>query len=122
LAEWTGAGDVEYRWRGRLSAVHLNVVLTVDGRPAGMVSATTPGRDGAVELMSLWIAPFARGRGVGDAAVDFVVAWAKAEYGDAPVTLSVKTDNEPAIRLYRRHSFSDAGSSSDDPTERMMHT
>jgi ribosomal protein S18 acetylase RimI-like enzyme len=122
LADWTGGADVEQRWRGRLTAVHLNLVLTLDGRPAGMVSATTPRHDGAVELMSLWIAPFARGHGVGDAAIDSVIAWAGAEYGDAPVVVSVKTDNEPATRLYRRHGFRDAGPSPDDPTERLMHT
>jgi len=33
--------------------------------------------------------------------------------------LSVKADNEPAIRLYRRHGFRDVGISNDDPTERM---
>jgi len=122
LAEWTGHGDTEQRWRARLATVALNVVLTLEDQPAGMVSATAPGRDGAVELMSLWVAPFARGHGVGDAAIDCVVVWAQAEYGDVSVVLSVKTDNEPAFHLYGRHGFTDAGTSPDDPGERLMRT
>lgn len=122
LAEWTGPGDTEQRWRGRLATVALNVVLTLEDQPAGMVSATAPGRDGAVEMISLWVAPFARGHGVGDAAIDCVVAWANAQYGDVSVVLSVKTDNKPALRLYERHGFTDAGPSPDDPTERLLRT
>jgi len=122
LPEWTGPGDTEQRWRARLATVALNVVLTLDDQPAGMVSATAPGRDGAVELISLWVAPFARGHGVGDAAIDCVVAWAHAEYGDVSVVLSVKTGNKPALHLYRRHDFTDAGPSPDDPNERLMRT
>jgi len=120
LSEWTGAGDTGQRWRARLAAVALNVVLTLDDKPAGMVSATAPGRDGAIELISMWVSPFARGHGVGDAAIGRVLTWAHAEQGGAPVVLSVKTHNEPAIQLYQRHGFTDAGPSPDDPSERLM--
>lgn len=119
LTEWSGAGDSEQRWRARLEAVALNLVLTVDGAPVGMVSATTPDADGAVELISLWVAPAARGRGVGDEALRQVVGWASSEHASS-VVLSVKTDNEPARRLYERHGFVDAGPSPDDPEERLM--
>ena len=120
LSEWTGAGDTEQRWRARLAAVALNVVLTLDDKPAGMVSATAPSRDGAIKLISMWVSPFARGHGVGDAAMGCVLTWAHAEHGGAPVVLSVKTHNEPAIQLYQRHGFTDAGPSPDDPSERLM--
>jgi ribosomal protein S18 acetylase RimI-like enzyme len=36
------------------------------------------------------------------------------------VVLSVKTGNDHASRLYRRHGFVDAGPSLDDPDERLM--
>ena len=120
LAEWTGHGDTEQRWRDRLAKVAFNVVLTLEDHSAGMVSATAPGRDGAVELISLWVAPFARGHGVGDAAIDCVMEWARAEYGHVSVVLSVKSDNKPAFSLYGRHGFTDAGPSPDDPSERLM--
>ncbi|WP_325004908.1 hypothetical protein [Intrasporangium sp.] len=53
LAQWSGAGDTERRWRARLTSVALNLVLTMDGEPVGLVSATAPGADGHVELISL---------------------------------------------------------------------
>lgn len=115
LAEWSGAGDTEQRWRARLSDIPLNVVLHLDGEPAGMVSAYNCA-DGAVGLISMWVAPFARGRGVGDAAVLSVVRWADSR----EVVLSVKSGNEPAAALYRRHGFTDIGRSPDDPGERLM--
>jgi GNAT superfamily N-acetyltransferase len=78
--------DAEERWRQRFSAVPLNVVVYCDGVPAGIVGAyEQPG--GAVELISMWVDPAARGRGVGDAAVRAVVDWA----GGRDVVLSVMT-------------------------------
>lgn len=120
LGQWSGDGDTEQRWRGRLATVAFNVVLSVEGRKVGMVSATVPGPEGAVELISLWVAPSARGQGVGDAAVAAVVAWAQAEHGEVSVVLSVKADNRPATHLYERHGFTDAGPSPHDPSERLM--
>lgn len=120
LEEWSGAGDTPQRWRSRLAGVALNLVLTMDGEPVGMVSATAPGADGAVELISLWVAPAGRGHGVGDEAVRRVLAWARTEYPASPVVLSVRNDNDPARRLYERHGFVDAGPSPDDPDERWM--
>lgn len=115
LADWSGPGDTEPRWRARLTEVPFNVVLHLDGSPAGMVSGDLA-EEGAAELMSLWIAPFARGHGVGDAAVRAVVRWARPR----AVGLSVRSANSPAIELYRRHGFIDAGPSPDDPAERRM--
>ena len=109
LADWSGPGDTEERWHARLAGVALNIVCTWNGEPAGMVSATTPGGDGAIELISMWVAPFARGHGVGDAAVRRVLAWAQIELGRSPVVLSVTANNDPAIRLYQRHGFVDVG-------------
>lgn len=120
LAQWSGTGDCEQRWRARLEAVALNLILSCDGEPAGMVSATAPDAQGQVELISLWIASSARGRGVGDEAVRQVVAWARDTFPAGRVQLSVKTDNHHAITLYERHGFADAGRSPDDPDERLM--
>jgi ribosomal protein S18 acetylase RimI-like enzyme len=65
LSDWTGRGDHESRWRSRLGTVALNLACYLDRTEAGMASATAPA-DGEVELISMWVAPFARGRGVGD--------------------------------------------------------
>ena len=115
IAEWSDRGDAEARWRARLTDVPFNVIIWWRGVPAGMVGAYVTEAD-TVELISLWVAPLARGQGVGDVAVSTVLDWA----GGREVGLSVKVDNEAAIRLYRRHGFVDAGCSPDDAGERRM--
>ena len=122
FAEWSGSGDTEPRWRARLASVALNLLLTVGGELVGMVSATAPNAHGEVELISLWVAPAGRGRGVGDEAVEQVSAWAHDQHpGDAVVVvLSVKTDNERARALYERHGFVDVGPSPGVPDKRRM--
>jgi ribosomal protein S18 acetylase RimI-like enzyme len=119
LASWTGTGDTEARWRERLMAIPLNVVLSVAGQDAGMVSATIPNAGGQVTLISLWVAPWARGRGIGDSAVQEVLAWTRERRGSDTV-LSVKANNAPAIALYRRNGLVDAGASPGDPRKRLM--
>lgn len=108
LADWQGAGDTEQRWRQRLTSVALNVIADVNGRPSGMVSGHWNQAD--VELISLWVAPFVRGKGVGDRLVIAVVEWAQAQ-GASRLTLSVKAGNAPAMGLYHRHDFIEAGPS-----------
>lgn len=99
-AGWHNAAEA--RWRSRLTDVAYNA-LAVDGDIAvGMVS----GVDGdPVELISLWVAPDARGRGVGDLLVRAVLAYAGARV----TRLNVYPTNAAAIELYRRHGFTDLG-------------
>lgn len=108
LAQWSGDGDREERWRARLTEVPFNVIAELAGEPAGMVSGTHPDENGMVLLISMWVAPFARGRGVGDALVDAAIAWAR-ERGATGVTLAVHVTNPHAIALYRRMQFVDEG-------------
>lgn len=106
LAEWQDAG--EPRWRARLAARPLHLIADLDGRPAGLVSGTLPDRDGTAELHSMWVAPFARGRGVADELIRAVLRWA-AEHRAGRVSLQVMPGNRPAIALYERHGFADTG-------------
>jgi sugar/nucleoside kinase (ribokinase family)/ribosomal protein S18 acetylase RimI-like enzyme len=108
LADWQGHGDTEARWRGRLSDVPLNIIAEWRDRASGMIGATAPDADGSVELISTWVAPFARGRGVGDALVDEVIVWAR-EQKASRIALAVFENNERALALYRRHGFVDVG-------------
>lgn len=102
FAAWQHA--TEAQWRQRLTEVEYNLIAELDGRPAGMLSGMRPDAEGAVRLRSMWVAPFARGRGVGDALVGAVIRWAK-EQGASGLVLDVMMDNESAIALYRRHGF-----------------
>ncbi len=121
LAEWSGAGDTEERWRARLVAVSYNVLAELDGSPVGMVSATSPAH-GDMELLSMWVAPEGRGRGVGDALVTWVRERAR-QAGATRVLLDVRAANSHAITLYERNGFCDIGAASEpgDPRpERRM--
>jgi ribosomal protein S18 acetylase RimI-like enzyme len=102
LAEWQAA--TEDRWRLRLSEVSFNVVAVVDAVTVGQVSGTHPDVDGHVELISLWVAPSARGLGVGDALVTAVIDEAHRA-GARLVKLSVRRSNASAIALYERAGF-----------------
>lgn len=123
LAEWSGAGDTEERWRARLRDVPANFVASVGGDPVGMVSAAGPDA-GEIELISLWVAPAARGSGVGDALIGAVVEHARG-LGVGRVALSVRASNEAAFALYERNGFVDVGPGDrcapSGDTERRMH-
>jgi ribosomal protein S18 acetylase RimI-like enzyme len=109
LADWQGDGDREERWRGRLGlAGSYNVVAVLDGRPVGMATGVPAGPPGVVELISMWVSPAARGRGVGDRLVAAVTAWAQ-QVGATEVRLAVVEDNAAAEALYRRTGFTDTG-------------
>jgi ribosomal protein S18 acetylase RimI-like enzyme len=105
LADWQGEGDREPRWRDRLALPgSYNVVAVLDGDPAGMASGVPGGDGGPVELISMWVDPVARGRGVGDRLIDSIVRWAEST-GAGELRLDVAEDNAAAIALYRRNGF-----------------
>ena len=83
-------------------------VLRVDGRVGGMANAlltvsTAEGRR-VVLLEDVIVGAAYRGRGLGRALVEHVVAWARAE-GLPRVTLLADRDNAAAIAFYRRLGF-----------------
>jgi ribosomal protein S18 acetylase RimI-like enzyme len=119
LAHWQGAGDAEARWRGRLEAVPFNVVAFLDARPVGQASGTGRDSEGKVELISLWVAPEARGRGVGDALTAAVIAWARRQ-GARRVALQVRRANDRAVALYARQGFAPTGQPCQDAAELEM--
>jgi RimJ/RimL family protein N-acetyltransferase len=119
LLDWQGEGDREGRWRKRLDDVPFNVVAVVDGCPVAQVSGTDVDEQRSVELISMWVAPSARGTGIGGVLSDAVVAWAQA-IGAQDVSLAVKGENSHAIALYERAGFVDRGVSADTPDERTM--
>lgn len=118
IEDWQDADEA--RWRQRLGLPgSYNLIAHLDGRPVGMASGV-PAQDGsAVELISLWVGPEARGRGVGDALIAAIAQWAK-ELGARVLRLDVAAGNPRAVALYVRHGFVDNGPSSNDACERAM--
>jgi GNAT superfamily N-acetyltransferase len=100
LSEWQDAG--EQIWRDRLNEVSLNLIAQLDGHDAGMVSGMA--FEDEVELLSMWVAPFARGAGVGDALITAVVEWVSSQR-KSRLVLRVLHGNEMAESLYGRHGF-----------------
>jgi ribosomal protein S18 acetylase RimI-like enzyme len=120
LADWQGENDREERWRARLDiAESHNLVAVLDGEPVGMASGL-PGSDGTVELISMWVAPSARGRGVADALVREVERWARAS-GARVLRLDVAEDNAAAQAVYARHGFALTGELGDLMADGIRH-
>lgn len=95
---WTGANDIEKRWRARLTDGPCFIAYDGD-TPVGMVGGRADGH--SVELISMWVASEMRSRGLGDALIDQIVRWA----GDRPMHLRVMDGNTRAIRVYEAAGF-----------------
>lgn len=78
----------------------ITLFAELDGVVVGLVGGhrLTPG---ATELVSMWTAPSARGRGVGRALVEGIIEWAD----DEPIELWVTQGNDPAMNLYQACGF-----------------
>ena len=72
------------------------------------MASGVPGDDGTPELISMWVSPAGRGRGIGDRLVRAVAQWARQQ-GAAALRLAVAEDNEKAAALYRRNGFASTG-------------
>ena len=106
LAEARAWSDA--RWEEQVATLPT-FVWHEHGADLGMVRGAP--RDGDPEaryLISLWVAPEARGRGVGAALVHAVVAWARAE-GLRRLFLDVGARNDAAQALYARLGFAVSG-------------
>ena len=99
-------------------------VIAIDGGfPVGAAWFRLFGRDrpgyGFVDErtpeLAIAVVPSARGKGVGSALLETLLAKARAA-GHEAVSLSVDRDNEGAIELYERHGFEAVGSSDDSLT------
>jgi len=103
-------------WSARLAAPALGdyrharpFVAELDGTPVGLawVKLDTPDA-AAASLYQVWVAPQARGQGVGAALLDAAIAWARARRATA-LHLGVTAGDGAAARLYLRAGFVDVG-------------
>lgn len=104
----------ERQWRSFARAAAWFVAVdgeTVSGLAAGLARAEAPG---VPEVISMWVAPEQRRRGVAAALLDAVTDWA-ASTGARTVALWVTEGNTPAQRLYEGHGFSLSGETAPVP-------
>lgn len=72
-----------------------------------VLAALGPADDREFEVHTIGVDPAHQGRGIGRALLRGMLAVADAEA--APVVLDVRTDNAPALALYRAHGFEVVG-------------
>ena len=84
------------------------MVLAWDGEDTVGIAGTFATED-AWHVISMWVDPAARGRGVGRELLDAVVAWAREQEPTRPIRLSVTDGNDGARRLYEGYGFVDTG-------------
>ena len=95
-------------WREQLQALPTFVAV-LDDVDSGIVRSSPHSEQANVAyLLSLWVAPHARGQGIGEALIDAVVDWGRAE-GYARLVLDVGNSNHLAIALYERKGFKPTG-------------
>ena len=95
-------------WEAQVRALPT-FVWSERGVDLGMArGAPHSGDAAAAYLLSMWVAPEARGRGIGAALAHDVMAWARAE-GFRRLVLDVGVHNLPARRMYERLGFTATG-------------
>jgi GNAT superfamily N-acetyltransferase len=97
----------EAAWRHRLAPANGMTAVAIDGDDTvGAIGGWTPAD--VVHVVAAWVAPSARGTGVGDALVTEVLDWAR-EHGYPRVELRVADGNDSARRLFLRNGFHPTG-------------
>ncbi|KAB8075879.1 acyl-CoA N-acyltransferase [Aspergillus leporis] len=103
LAEWRNAP--EKQWRDRLCIPGAyQVIAFLHGTAVGMAGGLRTDKPEIAELVSMWVVPAVRGRGIGDALIAAVEEWAQG-IGATRLRLEVVEDNNPALNLYLRNGF-----------------
>jgi GNAT superfamily N-acetyltransferase len=95
-------------WTSRVTNESSATFLAEDGGPVGTATVIPDDRPATAQLVGMWVAPEARGKGIGRLLVDTVAAWAR-DRGVRRVTLWVTEGNDPARALYERAGFADTG-------------
>lgn len=97
----------EERWRARLVERSTLLAESAALGTCGLAGVVRED-DGTFHLVSVWVAPEARGRGTGELLVEAALRRA-AELGAHELRLWVAEDNPAAQRLYRRMNFRPTG-------------
>ena len=107
------------RWSAQLQSLPTFIAL-LNGQDSGSVRSSPHAEKTTVaELISMWVAPEARGIGLGEALIDAVISWARAE-SYSRLVLEVSNENRFAIALYKRKGFQATGKISSFPYPRQQ--
>jgi GNAT superfamily N-acetyltransferase len=108
----------ETHWRDRISRGGTFLAYLPElsaSEPAGLIGGYQED-PATVELVSMYVRPRARGRGVGEALVATVIDWATAKQATT-VHLWVTETNAPARALYERCGFALTGEQQSLPSD-----
>ena len=114
------ARDGEAYWRGYFTRSGPTLIAEVDGIPAGMARVVVEDAVGPADLFSMWVAPEARGRGVGAHLIRTALDWLGDHHPGMVLRLAVVETNVPARRLYERCGFGVIGRNPEDAAELLM--
>jgi GNAT superfamily N-acetyltransferase len=105
LAREQAFSEADYRIR---LSQRAQWAARVDGEFVGTVGGMFIDDSETPDLISMWVRPDGRGRGIGDLLVRTVLDWAR-EQGCDRVHLWVTDGNDTAERLYARNGFARTG-------------
>jgi ribosomal protein S18 acetylase RimI-like enzyme len=113
--------DEEWQRRAALDGVDkAGFFATRAGEPCGLVACFRDGVDRSrAQIVSMWVAPEARRRGVASRLLEAARAWAESR-GVANLSLFVTSENHAAIALYKRAGFTETGRSESYPNDPAM--
>jgi ribosomal protein S18 acetylase RimI-like enzyme len=98
--------DKATQWSGDRSVGYLAIE---DGQACGIAGCFLHRDDPSrAVLISMWVAPSYRGRGVGDQLVDSIIGWANSRRA-TKLLLMVTSNSRRAIRFYERLGFALTG-------------
>jgi GNAT superfamily N-acetyltransferase len=99
-------GDPEWE---QMLYQRIQFVAQVGDEVVGTVGAVASATDGVADLISMWVAPDWRRRGIGRQLIAAILLWAPAE-GFSEVRLWVVDDNDVAEKAYASSGFTRTGS------------
>ncbi|MBD0293101.1 MAG: GNAT family N-acetyltransferase [Jiangellaceae bacterium] len=100
--------QTDQQWRERWASTdNAGFIASLHGAPVGIAAGYFSEPD-TVQLVSMWVTPAARGRGVGSTLLDAVVQWAW-RCSAQQVRLWVTVGNDDAERLYAGSGFERTG-------------
>jgi ribosomal protein S18 acetylase RimI-like enzyme len=102
------------QWNGDRSVGYLAVD---DQEPCGIAASFLDSNDAAkAHLISMWVAPTHRKRGVGKRLIDAVIEWARSRHAHT-LCLMVTSNNQVAMRFYERLGFVRTGRTEPYPND-----